>query len=194
MSVIIIKLGGSLMRSPDLNSWLQSIETASLNSNIIIVPGGGEFADAVRSLQKSLAFDDMTAHQMALLAMCQYGYMLAGINQSLQIVDEFDILYSNLDKNIPQIWLPTSLIKDNSEIAANWDFTSDSIAVWLATKLLASKLILVKSIGLKNANDSTRNGMKDDCFDKGFQRLREAYAGEILVYEKNQYRKLLDLT
>jgi 5-(aminomethyl)-3-furanmethanol phosphate kinase len=190
---MVIKLGGSLMRSKELSFWLKSIESISINSKVIVVPGGGEFADSVRSLQKAREFNDHTAHKMALLAMCQYGYLLAGMNPKLHIVEDIELLSSSLGKNMPLIWLPTVLINDDSEIPASWDFTSDSIALWLATKLLAAKLVIVKSIDLKGTKTSVQKHIKDKVLDKGFQSLSKYYSGEIELLEKKQYRKLTSL-
>jgi len=181
------------MRSAELSSWLKSIDSISINSNIIIVPGGGEFADTVRNLQKIHEFDDVTAHKMALLAMCQYGYLLAGMSSKLYIVHDIDLLPSHPGKNVPLIWLPTALIDDDSEIAANWDFTSDSIALWLATKLSATKLVLVKSVELNDTKESIRNHINNHYIDQGFQELNELYQGEILFFERSQASNLLDL-
>lgn len=190
MGITVIKLGGSLMRSAELSGWLNSIESVSTSSNIIIVPGGGEFADSVRSLQNEHEIDDHTAHRMALLAMCQYGYLLAGMNPKLHIVKDIELLSSFAGKNIPLIWLPMSLIEDDSEIAASWDFTSDSIALWLATRLLAEKLVLVKLEGSNNVTqDSIKKHVKNGYLDKGFQELSNTYSGDILFMGKSQYRE-----
>ncbi len=180
------------MRSNELSAWLKSIESLSTNSNIIIVPGGGEFADSVRSLQKTHGFDDHAAHRMALLAMCQYGYLLAGMNPKLHIVEDIDVISSSMGNKYPLLWLPMALIDDDSEISASWDFTSDSIALWLATKLSASKLVLVKAKDLNSADISIRNHIKINNLDKGFQELSEVYSGEILFMEKSQYKQLID--
>ena len=193
MNLTIIKLGGSLMRSSELSAWLISIESLSENSDVIIVPGGGEFADSVRSLQNTHGFDDHTAHRMALLAMCQYGHLLAGMNPKLHPVEDIDAILSSLGKNIPLLWLPMALIDDDTEICASWDFTSDSIALWLATKLLATKLVLVKSKDLNSVNTSIRNHIKMNHLDKGFQELSKVYSGEILFFEKSQYGQLINL-
>jgi 5-(aminomethyl)-3-furanmethanol phosphate kinase len=181
------------MRSEELSFWLKSIESVSINSKVVIVPGGGEFADSVRSLQKALEFDDHIAHKMALLAMCQYGYLLAGMNPKLRIIEDIELLPSSLGKNMPLIWLPTALINDDSEISASWDFTSDSIALWLATKLLATKLVIVKSIDLNGTKISIKKHIKDKKLDQGFQLLSESYSGEIEYIEKKQYLKLTSL-
>lgn len=190
MSLIVVKLGGSLMRSEELSDWLGSINFVATNSNVIIVPGGGEFADSVRSLQKHHQFDDVTAHRMALLAMSQYGYLLAGMNPKLQIVESVEVLPSYFDKSMPLLWLPNTLMMDDSGIAASWDFTSDSIALWLATKLLAEKLVLVKSKALSRSEISIRKHINNHDLDEAFQELSNNYSGEILFFEKSQYKQL----
>ncbi len=190
MNLTVLKLGGSLMRSTELSFWLESINSVSRSSNIIIVPGGGEFADSVRCLQKTVQFDDLAAHRMALLAMCQFGYLLAGMNKQLEIIEDIEVFSSDMGKSLPLLWLPTLLIKDNSEIPASWDFTSDSIALWLATKLSASKLVLVKSKDLNKDNISIRSHIKNNDLDRGFQELSELFSGKILFFEKGQYNQL----
>lgn len=193
MSITIIKLGGSLLRSEELSAWLESIAAFATDSNIIIVPGGGEFADKVREMQTLLRFDDQSAHRMALLAMCQYGYLLAGINPKIQIVEDLEALSSNLGKKLPLLWLPTALIQDDSDIAASWDFTSDSIAVWLANQLAADRLILVKPKELNHAGASLKKHIENGDLDKGFQEVTEQYPGEIHFMDKRHYLRLTDL-
>ena len=52
---------------------------------MVLVPGGGPFADAVRAAQPRMGFDDRAAHAMALLAMEQYGCALANLAQGLSL-------------------------------------------------------------------------------------------------------------
>ena len=47
------------------------------------------------------------------------------------------------------VWLPWHLAGREPTIAASWDVTSDSLACWLATRLGASDLVLIKSAGLE---------------------------------------------
>ena len=193
MTVTVVKLGGSLMRSSELTDWLDTVQSLAAITNIIIVPGGGEFADKVRETQAVLGFDDLTAHRLALLAMSQYGYLLAGLSQNLHVVEDLESLSSGLDKNIPQLWLPTLLLKDDSEILASWDYTSDSIALWLATKLNANNLVLVKTKTLEQTKISIEEHIKSNTLDKGFQQLADKFQGEIHLINKSHYHQLIDL-
>ena len=69
--MIVIKLGGSLAYSKTLIDCLNKIQQRYQGRAVIIVPGGGAFADQVRRAQQHWQFDDITAHHMAILAMQQ---------------------------------------------------------------------------------------------------------------------------
>lgn len=135
----VVKLGGSLTHSPQLVRWLQALS----QTNAILVPGGGPFADAVREAQTRWVFDDRTAHHMAILAMQQYGLMLAGLNPT------FKTLKTGNLQDFPheaRIWLPDWGELDEAGVPASWAVTSDSLAAWLAGRLGAENLLLVKSL------------------------------------------------
>ena len=60
--MIVIKLGGSLTHSKALINCLNKIELRYQGRAVIIVPGGGAFADQVRLAQQQWQFDEVTAH------------------------------------------------------------------------------------------------------------------------------------
>ena len=66
----VVKLGGSLLGSPELKQWLDTLVTHS-DGRVLIVPGGSLFADAVREAQAVSGVDDVLAQRLALLAMDQ---------------------------------------------------------------------------------------------------------------------------
>ena len=73
----VIKIGGSVIRSSKLNGWLDVIAAAA--RPVVVVPGGGALADEVRAAQAALGFGDRAAHRMALLAMDQLAWAVAGM-------------------------------------------------------------------------------------------------------------------
>ena len=79
----IVKLGGSHANGRHLKDWLAAI--AAEAGAIAIVPGGGPFADAVRTAQASMGYDDRAAHAMALKAMAQFGCALEKSQSSLEV-------------------------------------------------------------------------------------------------------------
>src|SRR5688572_11112389 len=66
----VVKLGGSYALSPRLPAILAAIRASHVP--VVVVPGGGPFADAVRAAQPRMGFGDRAAHRMALLAMAQF--------------------------------------------------------------------------------------------------------------------------
>jgi 5-(aminomethyl)-3-furanmethanol phosphate kinase len=140
--VTVVKLGGSYAQAVDLKPWLAAIGTCA--GHVVLVPGGGPFADAVRDAQGKIGFDDRTAHHMALLAMDQYGCALASLAKNLTRAVSTAAIRKALDRgNIP-VWAPTEMVLAAGDIPASWDVTSDSLAAWLAGKLGAACLLLVK--------------------------------------------------
>jgi aspartokinase-like uncharacterized kinase len=148
--LLIIKLGGSLAGSPALRAWLDGVVRHGAG-RAVIVPGGGRFADAVRMAQARWRFSDAAAHDMALLAMEQFGLMLCALDARLCAArSRADIRRALADRVLP-VWLPSALLARAAGVRKNWDVTSDSLAAWLARELRASHLVLVKSCRVPRA-------------------------------------------
>ncbi len=156
---IVIKLGGSLASSSfQLTTFMQDIAAAAARGvAIVIVPGGGSFADAVRQAQQTGGFDDATAHDMALLAMAQSGYLLASLSpRTARLARGWPEVVALLAERpgAPLIWQPDPRC-DALEIEHSWRVTSDALALWLASRLGARRVILVKSCAAPPANELT---------------------------------------
>ena len=79
-----------MVRSPELPAWLDAI--AASPRPIVVVPGGGALADEVRASQRGLGFGDAAAHRMALLAMDQLAWAVAGLRPGFEVGDTEDAL------------------------------------------------------------------------------------------------------
>lgn len=143
--MIVVKLGGSLEQSGTLLDCLQQIEKHYPNDAVVIVPGGGVFADQVRAAQIRWQFDDRAAHVMALLAMQQMALLINGLKSRFVIAESVAEIKAKVDAGQILLWSPDIQELDNAGIMASWDITSDSLAAWLAGAVSASDLILVKS-------------------------------------------------
>lgn len=140
----IVKLGGSLSSDPVLLEWLDLL-TSLGGGRVTVVCGGGSFADEVRRVQAQWQFGDLAAHNMAVLAMVQVAYQLHALNPMLQPATSKTEIRRVLHKGKTALWLPFEVQRDKLDGDTNWDFTSDSIALDLARKLNAERLVLVKS-------------------------------------------------
>jgi hypothetical protein len=161
----VVKLGGSLAASEALTGWL-AVVARSGAGKVVIVPGGGPFADTVRSAQAQWRFDNLTAHRMALKAMDQFGLMLCGLSSTCKPATGLTAIDDFLAKRCVPVWLPSAIASREPEIPATWDMTSDSLAAWLARELCADRLVLVKSCALPSAETAelARRGVVDAAF------------------------------
>jgi aspartokinase-like uncharacterized kinase len=139
---LVVKLGGSLAGSRDLTAWLAVLDRFS--GPLILVPGGGAFADTVRAMQAKMRLDDAAAHHMALLAMEQYGIALAALWPRLSCVATPAAIRSALRKNEVACWAPAYMARD-ADLPKSWEVTSDTLSAWLAKELGIKKLLLIKS-------------------------------------------------
>lgn len=161
----VVKIGGSLETSPGLPALLEVLVEYG-RAKIIIVPGGGRFADKVRAEQAATAMDDATAHRLAIQGMERYAAVLCGIDTRLYPVTDPEAPGDAGDISSVPVWLPGKLLAGQPGIPCNWQVTSDSLALWLAHRLGAEALILVKSAANRSA-DVTRlaaTGYLDEYF------------------------------
>ena len=165
--MIVIKLGGSLSRSDSLINCLNAVEKNYQGRDVVIVPGGGAFADQVRLAQQHWQFDDSTAHHMAILAMQQMALMFKGLKPDFTIVHTVEAVQESLNRQKTVIWSPDIIELDNAGIRASWDITSDSLAAWLAKTVSATELILIKSAAI-DANLSLHQLAERHVVDKAF--------------------------
>lgn len=141
----VVKLGGSLFGSESLKSWLRALAG---RSDLVLVPGGGPFADQVRTAQTRWGFDDSTAHHLALLAMEQFGRMLCALEPGLAPAATVDEIRLGLCARVTPVWMPVPMVLADRELPHSWDLSSDSLAAWLCGRLGGEGLLLVKSAPL----------------------------------------------
>ncbi|BBL66976.1 uridylate kinase [Methanoculleus chikugoensis] len=128
-SPLVVKVGGSLFDRvvPLLDLFREA------GRPVLIVPGGGKFADLVRRLDVS----EDAAHWMAIAGMEQFAWYIAshGIpaTSALALPAEATVL------------LPYCALREADPLSHSWDVTSDTIAAWVARELSAD-LLLLKSV------------------------------------------------
>jgi aspartokinase-like uncharacterized kinase len=163
----VVKLGGSHANGPHLEDWLQAI--AAEAGSIVLVPGGGPFADAVRAAQASMGFDDGAAHAMALMAMAQFGRALQSLNPNLILTPSRSAIRRALEDGKVPVWSPEPMARA-AALPESWELTSDSLAAWLAGALRADQLVLVKHGRFEAAafdvHDLVARGVVDPLFPR----------------------------
>lgn len=167
----VVKLGGSFCSDPRLPDWL-SLVTQLGGGRVALVCGGGGLADEVRRLQSRWALDDLPAHNMAVLAMVQNAYMLHGLNPALQPVSREADLPLTLRRGRVALWMPLELLRHQPDANTNWDVTSDSIALGLARRLNAERLVVLKTCPI-DASLSLGQLVEADVLDRRFAVLAQ---------------------
>ncbi len=117
----VVKVGGSLLeRAREVMGVLKEYE-------VLVVPGGGVFADTIREVAENAMISQKTAHIMAILATHQYGHMLSDLS-GLPTVSTLACLKGSA------IMLPLDDVS-RSELEESWDVTSDTMACYVARLL-----------------------------------------------------------
>jgi probable H4MPT-linked C1 transfer pathway protein len=149
---VVVKIGGGLLAHPDsVASVLAVIGNSSRHYRVLIVPGGGPFAETVRQINRSLPVSDEASHWMAVLAMDQHAHLLAArLTRGVIVVDRAEISAAQLSGRLP-VLAPSCWLRAEDPLPHSWDVTSDSIAAWVAGSLGASRLVLVKPPGTSGA-------------------------------------------
>ncbi|MDE2398543.1 MAG: aspartate kinase [Burkholderiales bacterium] len=140
----VVKIGGSLNDDPLLRDWLALFAELG-GGRVTLVCGGGEYAEEVRRAQRRWRFDDLAAHNMAVLAMMQSAYQAQGIEPRLQLATSQAEIRRVLHGGGTALWLPAEWLRDEAGPHTNWDNSGDSIALELARRLNAEYMALVKS-------------------------------------------------
>ncbi len=128
-----------------MGEWIAALARSSLP--LVIVPGGGPFADQVRDAQKRMNFSDTAAHAMAILAMDQFGYVILDRHERLAPARSLEEIEQAVERREDPCLAAVRAGHFRPDIRASWDITSDLLAAWLAGKLAADALLLIKQTG-----------------------------------------------
>lgn len=146
MIEVVIKCGGSLTRGDGLPALCRQLAELGRRHQLLVVPGGGPFADAVRDSDRRYRLSDTAAHWMAILAMDQYGYLLSDlIPHSRTTKNLQDARNIALAGRIP-VLLPFDLLCREDPLPHTWAVTSDSIGAWVAESAGIPRLVLLKDV------------------------------------------------
>jgi 5-(aminomethyl)-3-furanmethanol phosphate kinase len=182
----VVKLGGSLSSDPRLKPLLRILVDAR---DIIVVPGGGPYADAVRAQQTQWQFPDEQAHRMAVLAMDQFALQLHGMEPRLNLAINIVAIQQAKLAQRSAIWMPSTMVLSAPEIAMSWDMTSDSLAAWLSRAIGAERLILVKSCDIP-PSATIAELIDRDIVDRGFAKMSVGAAPNIRIVSVGDFARL----
>jgi 5-(aminomethyl)-3-furanmethanol phosphate kinase len=156
----VVKVGGGLSAMPGaLDAVAAALAESGRRHRLLVVPGGGPFADAVRAFERRERLSADAAHWMAILGMDQYAHVLAERIAGAALVEEPGALGTVLPSAGVAVLAPYRWLRAADVLPHTWGATSDSVAAFVAGALDAVRLVLVKP-----ACDSAAPGMVDPCF------------------------------
>ena len=105
---IVVKIGGSLLSHPrHLNAVLAAVGEASRERRLLVVPGGGPFADTVRHFDRQFSLADDAAHWMAVLGMDQFAHFIVGQLDGAAIAESPREIITALDQGHLPVLAPS---------------------------------------------------------------------------------------
>lgn len=191
----IVKIGGSLARDPLLVDWLEQLNDLG-GGRVVIVPGGAGYADGARLAQHEWHLDDVVAHNMAILGMGQLAFMLQGLCPELILAANDRELERAVHSGRVALWMPLELLRREADELTTWDVTSDSLALWLANRLNAERVILVKSCPIPLTTPTSGQWdtlAAEGVVDRRFPTLAAAAPYPIHLLERTELLRLREL-
>jgi 5-(aminomethyl)-3-furanmethanol phosphate kinase len=147
--VIVAKVGGSLFTEPELGSLL-SRWLSNQSEPVVLVPGGGGFADAVRELDAIHTLSETASHWLAIRSLSvSRHFLLHLLNHTVEVLDCQDFF------------------KTHDLTPHTWAVTSDTLAMAYAQHQRASKLVLLKSVAMPvgmSWEEAAAVGLVDEFF------------------------------
>lgn len=159
MIEVVAKVGGSLSRGANLRALCLLLADLGCERRLLVVPGGGPFADTVRECDGRYGLSDAASHWMAVLAMDQFGCLLSDLIPRSEPARDADAAHQiALSGRVP-VLMPFDLLRRTDPLPHGWMVTSDSISAWVAQLVRAPKLVLLKSVD--GLSDCLGRGVRD---------------------------------
>ena len=141
----VVKVGGRTLADRALcDRWARAVGSAADGRRLLVVPGGGPLADAVRAIDRTHEPSADAAHWMAVLAMDQWAHLVSERLERGAVVDGPGTIASALDSGRIPVLAPTRWLRDADPLPHSWEVTADSIAAWVAGVTGAKRLVLIK--------------------------------------------------
>ena len=143
----MVKVGGSLSAYPSkLKRLCRLLSQVSKRHSLVIAPGGGPAADTIRRLDGIFKLSLEASHWMAVLAVDQYGLLLANLIPEAEATTSLKEALNLAVSKRPTVFLPYRLLRRENPFRPSWEAASDTIAAYIAWRLKAERLILLKNV------------------------------------------------
>lgn len=143
----VVKVGGGLLsRAGAFELVTGALAAFGKGRRLLVVPGGGPFAGAVREMVRRVKVSEDAAHWMAVLGMDQYAYALTERTAGAVLVEQLPEAYDALDAGLVPVLAPYRWLRAADPLPHSWSATSDSVAAWVAGAVGAKRVVLIKPV------------------------------------------------
>jgi len=182
----VVKVGGSLF--PE--NAIKLVESL-VGKNVLIVCGGGSFADQVREYDDIIGFSETANHKSAIKCMDIIGILLADKIDHAKAVYSLEEAKNAISNSKLPILLPSLLLDFLDPLEHSWKVTSDSLSFYIS-HLLETKLIIATDVdGIYTDQPSSsdakliRNISAKKLLSFGETSIDEALPQLLLKYKSN---------
>jgi aspartokinase-like uncharacterized kinase len=140
---LVVKIGGGLLRERGLEGLRRGCAEALALARaqpVLVVPGGGPFADAVRGVDARYGLGASLAHELALQAMDQLGTLLRAMLPTAEALARL-----RPPRRLGLLAAAPAFGR-RPEVPCSWQVTSDSLAVLAAAAIGAAEAVLLKPV------------------------------------------------
>ena len=140
---LVVKIGGGLLRAEGVQGLRRACADATAVARrrpVLVVPGGGPFAEAVRAVDAQVGLAEDVAHALALLAMDQLGVLWR------RLLPDAEPLTGLTAPRALGVVLAARAFAGRPEVPESWAVTSDSLAVLAAGAIGAPEAVLLKPV------------------------------------------------
>lgn len=180
MSVAVLKLGGSLLDLGDLPDRLRAVLAMLDGNRPLVICGGGVVANVVREWHDAHGLSEEQSHWLAMDSIRLNQRLLLTLMPELELVSNRAAAESAWRRGrVPLLDLMSFVSIEEvapaggATLPHSWELTSDSLAGWVAIRWPASRLVLLKSVGLPISEGSLsfRNAAENGLVDAYFPNL-----------------------
>jgi 5-(aminomethyl)-3-furanmethanol phosphate kinase len=185
LAPIVVKVGGSLYDWPDLaarlSDWVRPF--VRQGTPLLVVPGGGPTADAIRRFDRDHGLGEETAHWLALRALTLNAHVLAALLPGAAVVETPEDAARLGPRRLLTVLDAHAFARDDERrpgrLPHTWAVTSDSLAARVADVAGARRLVLLKSVTVPGGMDwaeAARCGFVDELFAQVLARRATPFA------------------
>ncbi|TXT62284.1 MAG: hypothetical protein BAJALOKI3v1_630021 [Promethearchaeota archaeon] len=164
---ILVKLGGNIIGNQNnlissISQLRKLVNVQALFRKVIIICGGGEYANFIRILDQEISLGDDISHWASIIAMDINAKKIHYQFPEIRLISKFELLKNELENKESSgkllLFQPYNFLREKDDLPHSWNVTSDSIALFMTNALKLSHCVLVKDV--------------DGILDKNYQLIK----------------------